>query len=76
MNNQYDREERDLIPVEGNTTLKRDSFSKAIINTDKNAYERYISMREQKNKEREEIESIKSDLAEVKTLLTQLAAKL
>lgn len=76
MNNQYDREERDLIPVEGNTTLKRDSFSKAIINTDKNAYEKYISMREQKNKEREEIESIKSDLAEVKTLLAQLAAKL
>lgn len=76
MNNQYDREERDLIPVEGNTTLKRDSFSKAIINTDKNAYEKYISMREQKNREREEIESIKSDLAEVKTLLAQLAAKL
>lgn len=76
MNNQYDREERDLIPVEGNTTLKRDSFSKAIINTDKNAYEKYISMREQKNREREEIESIKNDLAEVKTLLAQLAAKL
>lgn len=76
MNNQYDREDRDLIPVEGNTTLKRDSFSKAIINTDKNAYEKYISMREQKNREREEIESIKSDLAEVKTLLAQLAAKL
>lgn len=76
MNNQYDREDRDLIPVEGNTTLKRDSFSKAIINTDKNAYEKYISMREQKNREREEIESIKNDLAEVKTLLAQLAAKL
>lgn len=76
MNNQYDREERDLIPVEGNTTLKRDSFSKAIINTDKNAYEKYISMREQKNREREEIDSIKNDLAEVKTLLAQLAAKL
>jgi K+/H+ antiporter YhaU regulatory subunit KhtT len=76
MNNQYDREDRDLIPVEGNTTLKRDSFSKAIINTDKNAYEKYISLRDQRSKEREEIESIKSDLAEVKALLSQLAAKL
>jgi hypothetical protein len=76
MNNQYDREERDLIPVEGNTTLKRDSFSKAIINTDKNAYQKYVSLREQKTKEREEIESIKNDLAEVKALLFQLAAKL
>jgi len=76
MNNQCDREERDLIPVEGNTTLKRDSFSKAIINTDKNAYEKYISLRDQRSKEREEIESIKSDLAEVKALLSQLAAKL
>lgn len=76
MNNQYDREERDLIPVEGNTTLKRDSFSKAIINTDKNAYEKYISLRDQRSREREEIESIKSDLAEVKALLFQLASKL
>lgn len=73
MNNDYDR---DLIPVEGNTTLKRDPFSKAIINTDKTAYEKYISLRDQKNKEREEIESIKNDLAEVKYLLAQLAAKL
>lgn len=73
MNNDYDR---DLIPVEGNITLKRDPFSKAIINTDKIAYEKYISLRDQKNKEREEIESIKNDLAEVKSLLAQLAAKL
>lgn len=73
MNNDYDR---DLIPVEGNITLKRDPFSKAIINTDKNAYEKYISLRDQKSKEREEIESIKNDLAEVKSLLAQLAAKL
>lgn len=73
MNNDYDR---DLIPVEGNITLKRDPFSKAIINTDKNAYEKYISLRNQKSKEREEIESIKNDLAEVKSLLAQLAAKL
>lgn len=73
MNNDYDR---DLIPVEGNITLKRDPFSKAIINTDKTAYEKYISLRDQKSKEREEIESIKNDLAEVKSLLAQLAAKL
>ena len=73
MNNDYDR---DLIPVEGNSSLKRDSFSKAIINSDKTSFENYISLRDQKIKERNEIESIKSELAEVKTLLAQLVAKL
>ncbi len=73
MNNNYDR---DLIPVEGNSSLKRDSFSKAIINSDKTSFENYISLRDQKIKEKDEIESIKSELAEVKTLLAQLVAKL
>lgn len=73
MNNDYDR---DLIPVEGNSCLKRDSFSKAIINSDKSSFDNYISLRDQKIKERNEIESIKSELAEVKTLLAQLVAKL
>jgi hypothetical protein len=73
MNNDYDR---DFIPVEGNSSLKRDSFSKAIINSDKSSFDNYISLREQKIKERDEIESIKSELAEVKTLLAQLVAKL
>lgn len=73
MNNDYDR---DLIPVEGNSSLKRDSFSKAIINSDKSSFDNYISLRDQKIKERNEIESIKSELAEVKTLLAQLVAKL
>ena len=73
MNNDYDR---DLIPVEGNSSLKRDSFSKAIINSDKSSFDNYISLRDQKIKEKDEIESIKSELAEVKTLLAQLVAKL
>lgn len=73
MNNNYDR---DLIPVKGNSTLKRDSYSSAIINTDKSAYEKYILLKDQKNKEREEIDSIKSELAEIKTVLAQLVAKL
>jgi hypothetical protein len=73
MNNDYDR---DLIPVEGNSSLKRDSFSKAIVNSDKSSFDNYISLRDQKIKERNEIESIKSELAEVKTLLAQLVAKL
>jgi len=73
MNNDYDR---DLIPVEGNNSLKRDSFSKAIINSDKSSFDNYISLRDQKIKERNEIECIKSELAEVKTLLAQLVAKL
>lgn len=73
MNNDYDR---DLIPVEGNSTLKRDSYSSAIINTDKSAYEKYILLRDQKTKEREEIDSLKTEIAEIKNMLAQLVAKL
>jgi hypothetical protein len=54
MNNDYDR---DLIPVEGNSSLKRDSFSKAIVNSDKSSFDNYISLRDQKIKERENFAS-------------------
>jgi ribosomal protein L28 len=73
MNNIYDR---DLISVEGNTSLKRDISSNAIVNIDKNSYEEYVIMRQKKIEERTEIEIIKTEISELKTLLQQVISKL
>ena len=43
-------EEIELIPVEGHTTLGRDHWSNAILNTDTTQYDAYIKKRECKEK--------------------------
>lgn len=68
MNNQNE----DLIPVEGHSNLFRDRFTGAIINTDKSAYSNYIRMKDQKQREKNELNKIKSDIEEIKSLLKEL----
>ena len=69
-----------LIPVDGNKSLFRDPQTNAIINTNKSEYESYIMRRKMHTSEQERIESIeddlgsiKSDIDEIKFLLTRLA---
>jgi len=69
MNNEND----DLIPVDGHSNLFRDRFTGAIVNTDKSAYTNYIRMKEQKQKEKDELNKIKNDIEEIKSLLKELA---
>jgi len=66
----------EMIRVDGEPNLYRDPNSKAIINTDVNAYENYLDARNRKLQERQEIESIKNDVAELKDLMKQLLQKL
>jgi len=68
-----------LIPVEGQKDLYRDPRTNAIINTNKNDYECYIMRRESLQNQKKKIEliedeitDIKSDLSEIKTLLTRI----
>jgi hypothetical protein len=61
-----------MIPVEGHQNLFRDEKSGAIVNTDSVGYEEYIKMREEKKKQREEIDVIKNDIIEIKSLLKEL----
>lgn len=61
-----------LIPVEGHKNLYRDSNSGAIINNDSFSYNQYVKMKEEKKKQREEIENIKNDISEIKSLLKEL----
>lgn len=67
---------KDLIPVEGYSSLARDNDSKSIINTDKDLYNSYMSQRERKLKEIKEIETLKSDVIDIKKMLSIIIEKL
>jgi predicted enzyme involved in methoxymalonyl-ACP biosynthesis len=61
-----------MIPVEGEKSLYRDEKSGAIVNCDTFGYSQYIKMKSEKKKQREEIEQIKKDIDEIKSLLKEL----
>jgi len=67
------------LQVKGHSNLFRDTSTNAILNTDMNAYQNYIESK--KIKEREEkrmsdiegdLNSLKSDMDEIKTMLRSL----
>lgn len=66
----------ELIRVEGESNLYRDPNSTAIVNTDRDAYQNYLDARNRKLQERDEIETLKNDVAELKDLMMQLLQKL
>jgi hypothetical protein len=61
-----------MIKVEGHNNLFRDEESGAIMNLDAAGYQEYIKKRNLKNKEREEIKNIKTEIDEIKSMLQQL----
>ena len=69
-------------PVEGHSDLIKDMHSKAVINTNRNAYlaavQRKRTMVAQKDELRDatrEINTLKSEMHEIKTLLVKLVEK-
>jgi hypothetical protein len=61
-----------MIPVEGYKNLFRDEKTGAIVNTDTIGYSQYIRMREERKKQRQEIDDLKNDIIEIKSLLGEL----
>jgi hypothetical protein len=68
--------------IEGEPDLKKDKHSKAIINTNTNAYNRYkqhqkskISEIAEKEAMKKEINILKDDMKDIKSMLTQLLEK-
>lgn len=61
-----------LIPVEGHSNLFRDKNTGAILNKDRSAYINYMKMKEIKQKEKNEIDEIKKDINEIKSLLKEI----
>ena len=62
-----------MIRVEGNKNLFRDEKSGAIIDMDNRAYANYMASKNRKLDEKAELDEMKKDIDEIKSLLKQLA---
>ena len=62
-----------MIKVEGHKNLFRDENSGAIIDMDNRAYASYMASKNRKLVEKAELDEMKKDIDEIKTLLKQLA---
>ena len=65
-----------MIPVEGHKSLFRDEETNAIVNTDTIAYENYINNKLTNSDKKAEMDDVKRELAELKSLLKELASKI
>ena len=64
-----------MIPVDGHKHLYRDKKSGAIINTDSHGYSQYKKSKNIKLSQKEEIDSMKKDIEEIKNLLRLIVEK-
>jgi len=60
-----------MIPVKGHPNLYRDENSGAIINCDSQSYNQYVSMINSKEIQKFEIDQMKRDIDEIKSLLKE-----
>tara|TARA_Y100001935_G_scaffold185820_1_gene154320 strand:- start:750 stop:953 length:204 start_codon:yes stop_codon:yes gene_type:complete len=65
-----------MIPVKGHSNLFRDENTNAIINTDKTAYQTYINNRRVNSDKQFELDEMKKEIEELKSLLNNLASKI
>ena len=61
--------------VEGNGNLVRDTKSGAILNINRNEFERHKQMRAQRSKKEQEFVDLQDEVSEIKTMLKQLLEK-
>lgn len=72
LHNMPHSEYEDLIPVEGHQNLYRDRNTGSIVNTNKDGYDNYIKLKRLKQNEKQELDTLKSDIEEIKSLLKEL----
>jgi hypothetical protein len=63
------------VKVKDNEDLVRDKNNSAILNVDADALSKYKMRREQERKRNEEIDELKKDVSEIKSLLLQMIDK-
>jgi hypothetical protein len=61
-----------MIRVKGHQNLYRDENSGAIVNCDSVSYNKYLNTVHNKESQRKELDQIKQDINEIKTLLREL----
>ena len=64
--------EENLIPVEGHSNLFRDKRTGAIVSNDVSGYSQYKKMKQRRQTEREELDILKNDIEEIKSLLKEI----
>ena len=65
-----------MLPVEGHKYLFRDENTNAIISTDRSAFNDYMNTRRINADKKAEMYDVKRELAELKSLLKELASKI
>ncbi len=65
-----------MLPVEGHKNLFRDENTNAIISTDQAAYNDYMNTRRLNSDKKAEMDEVKRELAELKSMLKDLASKI
>ena len=63
------------VQIKDNHALKRDMFSKAVINTSVSDYQSRLKQIEMRNQKEKEFDELKNDVQEIKTLLKELLGK-
>ena len=61
-----------MIRVEGHKNLYRDEKSGAIVNCDTTSYNQYVNSLSNKELQRKELDKMKEDIDEIKTLLKEI----
>jgi len=64
-----------MIKVEGHPNLYRDEQTGAIINCDTISYNNYVNSLHKRDSQKREIDNIKNEISEIKSLLKQLLEK-
>ena len=65
-----------MIPVEGHKNLFRDEKTGAIVNCDNTGFSDYMSQRRRQMDERAELDIMKNDIDEIKSLLKELTSRI
>jgi hypothetical protein len=61
-----------MIRVEGHPNLYRDEKTNAILNCDSQSYDQYMNSLNIRTSQKQEIENMKNDIKEIKSLLQEL----
>ncbi len=61
-----------MIPVKGHPNLYRDEHSGAILNCDSIAYNQYVNSLNNREAQKDELNKIKQDIDEIKSLLKEM----
>ena len=64
-----------MIKVEGHSNLYRDENTGAIVNCDTAGYNQYVTSLVQKDLRKKELDDMRKDIDEIKTLLRELLQK-